>query len=389
MGMEVNLDGVDLAGAPQGAYHLPGAIELRGARNCVFDRCVLEHIGMYGFDLQQGCVSNRIVRCEIRDMGAGGIKLSGAAAVGRAKGAETLRTGLNIMTDNHIHDGGYVFASGVGILARHAYGNVIAHNHIHHLFYTGISCGWEWGYKDNVTKDNTIEFNHIHDLGFGLINDMGGIYLLGVQPGTVVRGNLIYNVTKKNYGGWGIYLDEGSAHVIVENNIVYRTHSQCFHENIGGENIVRNNIFAFGGEGLATLTHIEAHNSITYEKNIFISDGTPIFVGKHEGALQQNAFRSDCNILWDISGKGVCHANYDKDDHAQMRYLEWFDMEQWRALGYDLHSIEADPGFTNARQGDFTLAAASPVIAHGFVPFELSTVGPRTACEGTKGERRE
>ncbi|MFD0713363.1 nitrous oxide reductase family maturation protein NosD [Paenibacillus sp. GCM10027626] len=373
----LEMEGLNLAASPQAAYYLPGAIELRGARQCAIERCLLEHIGFYGIDLSHGCVGNRLIGNEIRDIGAGGIKLSGASAVGNAKGPESMRTGRNLLTDNHIHDGGHVFTSGVGILVRHAYGNVISHNHIHHLFYTGISCGWEWGYSDNVTKDNKIEKNCIHDLGFGLINDMGGIYLLGVQPGTVVRGNLIYNVRKKNYGGWGIYLDEGSAHIIVENNIVHHTHSQCFHENIGRENTVRNNIFAFGCEGLATLTHIENHNSITYEKNIFITDGAPVFVGKNEGALQRNAFRSDCNIFWDIKGQQVRHANYDKDERAEMRYLEWFDMEQWRVMGYDLHSVTADPRFADPERGDFAMADDSPALLHGFVPIDLSDVGPR------------
>src|SRR5579875_487287 len=81
---------------------------------------------------------------------------------------------------------------------------LIAHNHIHDLFYSGISCGWVWGYAESVSHDNRIEYNHIHDIGQRLLSDMGGIYTLGVQPGTVLRGNLIYNVEKHNYGGWAI-----------------------------------------------------------------------------------------------------------------------------------------------------------------------------------------
>ncbi len=32
----------------------------------------------------------------------------------------------------------------------------ICHNHIHDLFYSGISCGWEWGYQENISRDNLI-----------------------------------------------------------------------------------------------------------------------------------------------------------------------------------------------------------------------------------------
>ena len=68
----------------------------------------------------------------------------------------------------------------------HTYENVIAHNEIADLNYTGISCGWVWGYENSITRENLIEKNHIHDIGNGVLSDMGGIYLLGNQQGTIV-----------------------------------------------------------------------------------------------------------------------------------------------------------------------------------------------------------
>ena len=65
---------------------------------------------------------------------------------------------------------------------------------------------------------------------------------LGVQPGTVLRGNLIHDIEKSNYGGWAIYPDEGSAHLLIENNVCYRTNGEIFHQHYGRENVIRNNI---------------------------------------------------------------------------------------------------------------------------------------------------
>src|SRR5690606_34811764 len=145
--------------------------------------------------------------------------------------------------------------------------NEISHNEIHDLFYSGISCGWTWGYEESVSRDNRIEHNHIYDLGHGFLSDIGGIYTLGVQHGTVIRGNLIHDIEQKNYGGWAIYLDEGSSHILVEGNVCHDLGSNGFNQHYGRENIVRCNIFAFGRECQFSLSRAEDHVAFTFERN--------------------------------------------------------------------------------------------------------------------------
>jgi len=372
-GERFGLAGIDLAASPQAAAHLPGAIRFVGARYCAIEDCAIRHIGWHGMELSEGCFGNRIVGNEISDLGGGGIKLDGADAAG----SPARRTGNNIITDNTICAGGRIFHSAVGVLSLHAFGSDISHNHIHDFYYSGISCGWIWGYAENVSKNNRIEKNHIHDLGHGLISDMGGIYTLGVQPGTVLRGNLIHDIEKANYGGWGIYLDEGSSHILVEGNVVFNASTQAFNQHYGRENVVRNNIWAFGAETQVSLGRIEAHSSFTFERNIVVGRGRPMFCGRPRPAEEKPGFWSDLNLFWDTAGEVQIAVTSTYDAQARWQPVHAFSWDDWRALGNDRHSLVADPGFKDLDSYDFTLSPESPAFALGFEPVDLSDVGPR------------
>ena len=351
--------GIDYAASPQAAAHLGGAISLLGARFCAVEECIIRHVGRYGFNLGNGCHGNRIVGNEIADCGGGGVKISGADA----HGDESLHTANNRVTDNHIQSCGRIFHSAVGIILRHTFGNVIAHNHIHDLFYSGISCGWVWGYGPNVSRGNIIEANHIHDLGYGWLSDMGGIYTLGIQPGTVIRGNLIHDVTRANYGGWAIYPDEGSSHITVENNVCYDTNSQAFHQHYGEENVVRNNIFAFGREAQVALSRVDTRIGFTFERNVVITEGQPVFTGGYAHDPAKPGMTSDLNLFWDTAG--TLHPAQEKE------------FGEWQASGQDLHSLVANPKCADLASRNFTLDDDSPAFGLGFKAIDLSRVGPR------------
>jgi hypothetical protein len=261
-----------------------------------------------------------------------------------------------------------VFHSAVGVLSMHAFGMTIAHNRIHDLFYTGISCGWEWGYHENVSRDNLIAFTHIHHLGQGLLSDMGGIYTLGVQPGTVLRNNHVHDVTCAHYGGWCIYPDEGSSHILIENNVCHDADRHAFHQHYGRENVVLNNVFAFGGEAALCYSRHEPHVGFTMLRNIFVTDGKPVFASGYSLVPDDRHVRFDGNLLWDAAGRPPNFVG------AKKKRLSW---PAWRRLGLDTHSVVADPRFRDVARRDFRLRPDSPAYKLGFRDIDLSGVGPR------------
>ncbi len=359
------------AAASQAASDVPGVIFFEGVRFCAIERCVVENIGWYGIEIGDACHGIRIVGNTIRDMGAGGVRINGAGAASRELNVKLRQTGHHAVTDNEIAHGGRVFHSAVGVLSMHAHNISICHNHIHDLFYSGVSCGWEWGYQENVSRDNLIEFNHIHNIGQKLLSDMGGIYTLGVQPGTVLRNNLIYNISSAHYGGWCIYPDEGSSHLLIENNVCYDADRQPFHQHYGRENVVRNNIWVFGGEAVAIYSRSEPHRGFTWMRNIMVSKGEPIFSSRHSPEDEAKRINSDLNLFWTIKGKVRFSVGGKK-----------LTLRQWQAMGRDAHSIVADPKFRNLKRRDLRIATNSPALKLGFLPIDISQVGPRRANTG-------
>jgi parallel beta-helix repeat protein len=293
------------------------------------------------------------------DLGAGGVRV-GETTV---RTEEFDATHSNVIADNHLHHLGVLYPPAVGVFIIQSATNRVAHNHIHDLFYTAVSVGWTWGYHDSPCRENVIEFNHMHDIGMGLLSDMGAVYTLGPQPGTVVRNNLIHDVSSFTYGGWGLYTDEGSTGIVLENNIVYRCKSAGFHQHYGKENVIRNNIFARNTENQLMRSREEGHTSFFFTNNIVLFDS-----GNLLGSTWKNdRFVLDRNLYWDTrTGTNVAKARFGDAS-----------LDQWQARGHDTNSIIADPLFVNAAKQDFRLQRGSPALKMGFKPIDLSSVGVR------------
>ncbi|MBS3820848.1 MAG: hypothetical protein GVY16_01200 [Planctomycetes bacterium] len=356
----------------QAAAETGGAVTAHGLRQAAFVGCRFSGVAAYGLELTGACRDVDIRRCTFTDLGAGGVKIWHVDRQGRHIRSATppCTHGCRRITiaDNDMCDGGQIHLQAVGILIGRCMACTVVHNDIHHFLYTGISIGWTWGYgEENHAYGNVVEYNHIHDIGQGKLSDMGGIYMLGLAHGTRVRFNVIHDVHSRGYGGWGLYADEGSTGVLLESNLVYRCSRACFHQHFGRDNILRNNIFAFGGESVLQQTRAEEHMTCRFSRNIFYADGESMLGGTEGdymfGAYTPQTLHLSNNLYWDASGK-------------ELRILGQ-TMKQWQARGFDEGSMVADPKFTAPQAGDFSLAADSPAWSIGFCMPDLSTVGPR------------
>jgi len=356
-----------IGGSPQAAIAVPGALSFRAARQCAVTACTIEQVGLYGLDFGAGCRDCSAVGNTLNNLGAGGIRAGGS----ELDGLNARRTGNLTITDNHIHHIGRIFHQGIGVLIGNASDCVVAHNHIHDTCYTGISVGWTWGYRDTISSHHHIEHNLIHHIGAGILSDMGGIYTLGVQPGTVIRGNHLHHIWSQAYGGWGVYLDEGTSHLLVEHNLVHDTKDAPFNIHYGRENVVRYNIFARGQHALASVFRVESHISANFFNNILVGPSQMLFSGGYQGDIR-DALVSNANCFWSPDGKlpPSGHPDILKDTPHR---LSW---TAWAKAGHDSLSLIADPKLTEGKK-TWRLAKNSPALKLGFKEWDWSKCGVR------------
>ncbi|MBI5386758.1 MAG: right-handed parallel beta-helix repeat-containing protein [Verrucomicrobia bacterium] len=349
----------------QAAVEVPAAILADGARHCAFEGCEVAHVGTYGLWLRRGCKDCRVQRTRLFDLGAGGLRV-GEDRMAKTGTAESSR---NLIDNNHLFDGGHVYAGCVGLWLAQSSANRISHNDLHDFPYTGISVGWNWGLEPNRTSNNVIEFNHVHDLGHGVMSDAGLIYCLGNSPGSVIRQNVFHDMWPYSQPafGWGIYLDAQCGNYLVESNLVYNTQSGGLMFNNGGhEHVIRNNIFALSATH-ALWPYSEKRPSAFQRNIVYLTQGD-LLIPYGERSLNERLAAKESPGLWD--GNLYWHTG----GAEQLRFYRR-TFAEWQALGLDPHSRIADPRFVNAAAHDFRLQPDSPALALGFQPFDISQAG--------------
>jgi hypothetical protein len=189
------------------------------AEHCSFTDGTLRHLGGAGLALNTRCRDNRIEGNRVTDISANGINLGGPRE--EAEVPQNTR-----IANNHIYACGLGYAGAVGIWIGFAQGTLVSHNLVHDLPYSGISMGWQWNPEPTPARENSLEFNHIYDV-MKRLGDGGGIYTLGLQPGSRILGNYIHDIRRSTYAqaapNNGIFFDEGSTGFEVADNVIYAT----------------------------------------------------------------------------------------------------------------------------------------------------------------------
>ena len=364
----------DYASSLQAGIEVPGAVLFDYAERCAVTDGGIEHIGNFGVEVGVGCADIEISRNRITDIGAGGIRIGhffswetdGAGQLterGKQRKAampQGPHSQRIIVADNEIAHCGRFTPEAAGVFVGDNADNRVIHNHIYDLFWCGICVGSVQDFGPSHAQGNIIEHNHIHDIGQGMLSDVAGIYTCSA-PGSRIAYNVVHDVVRRDYGGWGIYPDQGSHDLLIQKNLVYCCQDGALFAHHNQNITAENNIFAFSRQAQVERYGIGGFELACRRNLVYYTEGKAVGDGG-SGHCGRDVCAFDHNLYWNASGQPVLFG--DKT------------FTQWQAAGQDGNSLIADPLFVDPEHGDFRLKPGSPAANIGFEPWDISAVGP-------------
>jgi hypothetical protein len=226
---------------------VPAAIYAEWSENISFDNCEFKNLGGSGVWFSTGSRNCSISDSHFSDISGNGVMI-GEGQDREVNGGKWWKVApeqvalANKIENCSVTECGKQFYGAVGIWCGLTAETIIKNNEIFNLPYSGISIGWMWSPEPTPCRQNTIDGNHIHHI-MQILSDGGGIYMLGLQPGSKIINNHIHDV-EINDGraeSNGMFLDEGITDVVVENNLIYNIAKSPLRFHKATTNLVKSN----------------------------------------------------------------------------------------------------------------------------------------------------
>lgn len=200
-----------------------GMVKVYHARQVAFRNSVFRFAGASAIQFVEDVDESDIEGNKVHDVAGNAIEIDSHAL--RNPPHERQSEDVAIW-NNEIFRVGLSYTNSGALLANNVRGLIFEHNWIHHLPYSGVQiCNQPGGEGREVgCGANRIRFNRVNDCML-LHDDGGGIYSLGgVQRGSVISDNYIFNISRSRWAGdfpvESIYLDNFTSSVLVVGNVV-------------------------------------------------------------------------------------------------------------------------------------------------------------------------
>jgi hypothetical protein len=295
----------------------------------------------------------------------------------------------NVVENNHIHHCGELVGHGYGVRISQSGYNRILHNHIHDMPRYGTSIKgmyypwmvdqlegvtWENHYDYLHSRNNLLAYNYIHHVNLDS-QDTGAMEAWSPGRDNVYDHNLIHDTGNSKFTYQkGIYLDGGTDHLTITNNIIYGVtgagSDSCISANGVGHKFV-NNIFVVEEGNFAAIHIIELHDDRTedheYTRNIFVFESSDSDVYFFTFWGEERVAESDYNLYW--KPEGELTIGQGPGGRPFENWLSLFDGK------YDQNSLMVNPQFVDLAGRDFKLKPGSPAHDLGFEEIDVSKIG--------------
>ena len=382
------------------SIHRGGAIFMQGVRNCRIENCSFNAVGGNAVFMNNFNRNNVVSGCKFTETGDSAICFVGSleTTVGTQRNFPFECEAVN----NLIHDCGVFGKQIAGVYISRAKRIRAAHNEIYNMPRAGICIG------DGTWGGHLIEYNYIHDTcqqtgDHGPFNAWGrdkywclvqshteyttdrshfaGHVLIDAMEPVILR----HNVFREN-SGWGLDLDDGASNYEIYNNLcvgvsiklregAYRTiynniwidgaNSPCFH--VGNED---NHDRYFRNITVMSIANMSPEHDLNFEMGAAYGEVYTLIAPPARGPWLEEI---DYNCFYSDLGEFVARVQ----ERGEVSHTEGakFSLAQWQTLGYDTHSVFADPMFIDPANGDYRVRPESPALKLGFENFDMSSAG--------------
>lgn len=230
---------------------MPAAVQVSAAEGIRFDGNVFAHLGQYALGIGNdpsantsgiglGAVDVVVSRNVFTDLAGGAIVAGGVRRDAHHPSDPRMINRQLTIANNLIRSVSKDYSDNSAILSTYVDGAQIVHNDISGTPYDAIDIGYGWGmhdaggnpnyrtrmhgydwpqnkvYETPTTHRNVVvAYNRIYDTKTHF-EDGGAIYNLSASEGTVIAENHIFDLNRRI----ALYLDEGSKHITVRDNVV-------------------------------------------------------------------------------------------------------------------------------------------------------------------------
>jgi len=379
-------------------------IRINNGENITVKNCEIKNIGYRGISVEGYSKYNTIIGNLITDTGSDGVSIVGVTGIPDNVSAS------NVIENNRVDNVGLFDGNAGCIRVYDSAENIIRYNKVSrsprygiHLkgmvrsrlignTYNGVAVTVDNFRSYQKTKDNIIEFN---DVSYTMQDsqDCGSIATWGLNTGNIIRNNFIHDsnigvVTPNpaNSFGFGIYNDEDSDGVLIENNIITRLTSTggarvsglVYPRGTG--NVIKNNYFINNPDALAVYNYNNTYdNSILenpagayncgnmiFTKNIIENSGTAIYKFEDKWTPRQTLLLADYNLIKNPQNVYTITSS----NPSVSAFSDWQSV-----YGNDISSVFENAQIINAGEDDYRLNPASPAITLGISQINQKDMG--------------